>query len=193
MMSEQSIGIIATVCSTFIAGGALLFSVYCIRYTKINISVLFRNDIIKWHNQCLEIMMKLKNCNLSDDEYEKLMSNLSALVDAGRMFFPNVQKESGYGKDNPPAFQGLRCYILDYLVLYYRICEKNKDNLPVYELEKIHRNFTSSISEFLKPDDYIKTLNKVLQSSYIILEREAINKSQYLQIEESVRKNHVNI
>jgi hypothetical protein len=86
------------------------------------------SDVLRWTNECIAI---LANCESFvavfdpqqrdrqvDELYRTTRYRLSALIDQGRLFFPNERPEAK-GTDKPLAYQGYRQQILDVLVWAY--------------------------------------------------------------------------
>ncbi|MDE0029984.1 MAG: hypothetical protein OXU42_11360 [Deltaproteobacteria bacterium] len=81
-----------------------------------------------WGNECIDALAEADHfCLLGpavgeDTSYEEkrigLLRRLSALIDRGRMFFENEDRQR-WGQDKLPAYQGFRPKILDPLVAAY--------------------------------------------------------------------------
>ena len=82
----------------------------------------YRQQILDW---CFESSMLLIKMRLYIEEKEQRppvedLARLSALIDLGRFYFPNISTERGQYK--PYAFQGIRDVIIDLLVWSYQVC-----------------------------------------------------------------------
>ena len=86
------------------------------------------SDIICWTKDCVDLLSECESFVMSysridlqgeiRDRYNVLRHRLSALIDQGRMFFPN-QEPDGKGGHKPAAYRGFRQLILTVLVRIY--------------------------------------------------------------------------
>ena len=147
---------------------AFVFSVLGMKrsaqYTKIDVSNSYRNSLLNWYSRCITTMERLHICKNDENQRLELLSLLSALISEGRFFFPNI--ESKFGSEKPAAFRGLRCNILDWLVLYFQIFYKNQTSIQAEDIDYIIRNFTSDFFEFMNPRHFISELSETLKNSY---------------------------
>ena len=94
---------------------------------------------------------------------------LSAFIDRGRFFLPNVAHER-VGVYKPPAYRGYRHPAIDYLVGAYRILD---DAVPVEELDcskrealtRLKRQFVSSIQVVLDPRSHTRDIKQLVEES----------------------------
>ena len=152
--------------SDWIAIISLSISVIALIYTfvsntkKYELTYQYYNDILVWHNQVIEVLTSLK-LNSSNNELKKqMLAKLSALIENGRFYFPNIDKQDGFGKQKPIAYQGYRNVILDFLVYEYQLFEK-KDHIQYLEYAEIfQRLFTSYVFQYLEPSKQKKKIHK---------------------------------
>lgn len=81
------------------------------------------------------------------------LQRISALVDRGRWFFPNLWSDE-YGQHKEPAYRGLRQPILDALIDAYHTIEalrESKDQSLISELVHSQRTFVSEVQQVLNP------------------------------------------
>ncbi len=86
------------------------------------------SGIIGWTKECVDVLSECESFVICysptdlqgevRDRYNALYHRLSALIDQGRMFFPN-QEPDGKGGDKPAAYRGYRQLILTVLVRAY--------------------------------------------------------------------------
>lgn len=91
------------------------------------------SDILRWARDCVEVLAQCEaffegvtpatQTAETRDELRTLRRRLSALIDYGRMFFPNHEPDRK-GADNPAAYQGFRQRILSRLVAAYNVVSK---------------------------------------------------------------------
>ena len=86
--------------SDYVAVGSLIISIIAVGYThltntkKYELTTQYRNDLMNWFSETVEILIKLKlnaKSNLENMELKnELLSILSAKIEIGRFYFPNV-------------------------------------------------------------------------------------------------------
>jgi len=137
------------------------------------------SDIIRWTSECLEVLAEIQsklafsspshNNSGEKADVKGQCHRLSALIDQGRMYFPNQAPESK-GRDKPSAYQGQRQIILTVLVRIYDLVMKFDANgadgdskKVVREFSDYRRRFVSEAQLALDPRRYIalKEMNDV--------------------------------
>jgi hypothetical protein len=134
------------------------------------------NDIIHWSNRALdafcsaEMLLHQEYWASSDKAgYEKerftIMRELSSCIDQGRLYFPNINKDS-YGLHKESAFQGMRHLALDCLVWTYDLLrnESGYDKTDDFdgrraEVTKYKREFVSEVQSEVDPIRRVSFLN----------------------------------
>lgn len=98
----------------------------------------------------------------SELEFIEYRSRLSALIDEGRLYFPNIQ-DSVKGRDKDKAYQGHRQPILDTLVDFYdtlKLVMQNpattEQSTHVASLNKLRRQFISEVQTKIDPRSFNK-------------------------------------
>ena len=90
------------------------------RQTRVSVETFkFNNDtqLMNWANRVVVAMAEAYHLNAKTD-LNALATNLSALIDEGRWYFPNVgKKETDHEK--PGAYRGTRQAVLDAVVGVY--------------------------------------------------------------------------
>lgn len=135
---------------------------------------LHREDhIITWSGHCLTLLAEIEervNAHQSTqaapfayDEFVRIRSRLSALIDEGRLYFPNIQ-DPAKGANKDAAYQGHRQMILNTLVHVYDGLKiiANHNNAAdrqqhIAELNRLRREFVSEAQGAIDP----RTFNKV--------------------------------
>jgi len=129
---------------------------------------LQREDhIIAWSRMCLSLMAEVEEnvkCHvlkgeelLASGEFIHFRSRLSALIDEGRLYFPNI-KDPKKGANKDPAYRGHRQKILDDLVAFYDLLDRMQ-NSPAVSLNEatitnfnqLRRSFVSSTQTTIDP------------------------------------------
>lgn len=128
---------------------------------KFELTYLHYKEISTWHAQVVETLIALKLLPESNKENKtQLLVKLSALIESGRLYFPNILKHDDFGMEKPLAYQGYRNIVLDFLVYSYQLFEKDNYTRYTQHAEILQRLFTSHIYEFLKPSYFNKKINK---------------------------------
>lgn len=146
-----------------------IFSIcYSVRTnTKVyELTVNYRNEILSWYSKVIDKMILLCHiANISDyNEIDKTkaLASLSALIEKGRFFYPNVDTGDGYGKDKPLAYRGYRSIPLEFLVYFYEVAKKKDSIKYLNHLYFLERNFTSYIFDNLDPIEHNKKSCKIV-------------------------------
>ncbi len=123
------------------------------------------SDIIRWSDEVIALlaaaqeMVAEKGVSYSDPEFPSRRSavraQLSALIDRGRLFFPN-REDGDYGKDKEAGFQGRRHPALDTLVDAYTLVDKSgyspgPDRDAIAGLTVQRRKFMAEVFQAVDP------------------------------------------
>ena len=150
----------------WIAVISLLVSIISLLYTflsntkKYELTYQYYNDILNWHNQVIEVLTSLRLIGNNKGEKIELLSKLSSLIENGRFYFPNIDKQDDFGSRKPIAYQGYRNVILDFLVYEYEIFEKEEYIEYLGHSESLQKLFTSYVFQYLEPKKQKKKINK---------------------------------
>jgi hypothetical protein len=162
-------------------GGAAVSTYFALRqsrYTKENFRIQLGSDILKWGNEAIELLSQSESLSHhkldSDEDRTKFCSSridllwrLSACIDKGRMYFPNVD-ESHFGLHKDKAYRGYRRPILDDLAYVYALAEKYKSANGIsisddgfrQEVNKCRRQFVSRLQDSVDPRRRIAFMEK---------------------------------
>lgn len=149
-------------CALLISFVALIITVIDRKFNFVSTESEYRKEILLWYNRCIE---NLKFLEIVESlKKNELLAELSALIEEGRFFFPNIDIGDGFGKEKLPAYQGYRCHVLDYLVEYYDLMQSEQSSSQ--RLMELQRRFTSSVFSLLQPKKYIKKMQKTAKKSF---------------------------
>lgn len=162
--------LICTVISVIVSGISLIITLHEKYCNTVNLETVYRERILSWHSRCLNVMMLLKIDSYTDKEKRNYLAQLSALIEEGRFFFPNIDKQNDFGNEKPVAYRGYRCSVLEYLVRYYDLVrntdsKRNEDFNK--QLETNQRKFTSGVFEQMNIKVYIKKMEKITKTAFI--------------------------
>lgn len=136
---------------------------------KYELSECYRKELLDWYTKTVQVMVALihhirssvltqADCKAKKTE---LLSQLSAQIETGRFYFPNIVKKDGYGEEKPSAYQGRRQLVLEYLIHFYRVASTEECKNGIATLKNMERRFTSTLFDIINP----KMQNK-LHSKY---------------------------
>jgi hypothetical protein len=133
--------------------------------------------IRQWSDDVIETIgrsITLCHChenNLSNLEFvrerSQVVQRLSALLDKGRLLFPNEDHDQ-YGTHKPKAFRGIRQAVLDDVADTHDATEGMKFEDPEFHLRDLieaRRQFVSEIQECIDPRSQQKRLRELVGES----------------------------
>ncbi len=137
---------------------------------KYELTSQYRREVLDWFSETTLILSSLRTVIWKEDGKEAkqtLLCKLSAQIEIGRFFFPNVDKGDGFGKEKPLAYQGYRNLVLDFLVFSYQIFKK--DNATNYQDHAgvLQRYFTSYVFEIIEPKKFLKETRRHTNKTFI--------------------------
>lgn len=140
---------------------ALVGGVYAVitNTKKFELSEQYKNELLTWYGKVIFIISKLQS---ECEEHERInaISQLSALIEIGRFYFPNIDKKDGLGKEKPCAYQGYRHVALDFLVLIYEMANSKNIDKCRSKIEYMKRHFTSIVFQIVAPRKRIKNVKQ---------------------------------
>ncbi|HEY3697080.1 MAG TPA: hypothetical protein VGL30_15655 [Phenylobacterium sp.] len=114
-------------------------------------------EMVHWGGEVIDLMAALEaRCEFPEFEsdaptYFQLIVKASALIDRGRLFFPNVITKSIATTAKPPAYRGHRVALLDELVRTYLLAKHLADPAngfePIFKrkMREARRRFVSGL------------------------------------------------
>lgn len=151
------------IASLLIAFAAFLYS-YLTNTKKYELTSQYRTEILSWYSETIYILIRLKieaKDNFKDNNIRKeLLSKLSAQIEIGRFYFPNVDKGDKFGDKKPQAYKGYRNLMLDFLVFSFQVFEKQDAQKYLSHAGALQRHFTSYLFEILDPKTFLKETEK---------------------------------
>lgn len=157
------IGIIVTALIAIIGG------IYTIatRIQKYELTENYRKELLQWYSSVVTLMIKIIHFSESGEffspEFEtqkvEMLSQLSAFIEVGRFYFPNIITGDGHGARKPSAYRGHRHANLSFMMRFYQVAsaENGGNTARLWELE---RKFTSVIFEMIDPRKRNKSYSK---------------------------------
>ncbi|WP_157375661.1 hypothetical protein [Alcanivorax hongdengensis] len=138
------------------------------RHSKFSIANDYINQLLQWHHSVVSILteLRLRRFEETCDDKRALLIELSASIEKGRFFFPNIKQEE-YGTDKPPAYRGYRNIGLDFLVASYNLHHKPWNTSLDQQAEKLQRLFTSIVYEIVSPSERLNTIRKLTNIYFV--------------------------
>lgn len=123
----------------------------------------YTKQLLEWHGETVELLIRIRlqiesgnSSSLKDD-----MAKLSAQIEKGRFFFPNIDRGDSFGNDKPCAYQGYRNLALDFLVYSYNLSQKEDAKKYVEHLLRLQREFTAVVFEVVRPKENLEEIKKI--------------------------------
>jgi len=157
-MSNDAIALIGILTGAIgAAAGALGVWVARRQYTLgvTETAVAWFSDLRQWASEAIDTLAEASYASRHDDSaaLRRCTHSLSALIDRGRLFFPN-QEAPDLGQDEPRAFRGYRHAALDPLVAALHVLDGDVGRFDSAEaaLVAMRREFVSGIQSILEPE-----------------------------------------
>lgn len=133
--------------------GLAVFYIRDRRHAKFSLENEYGNCLMAWHREAVDLLIhaRLLDRDRASLEHRTDLARLSALIEQGRFYFPNIDKEDGLGCNNPPAYRGYRNLALDFLVASYNLLHEDATNESRRKLVLLQRHFTSIVFELVRP------------------------------------------
>lgn len=169
LTTESIIAILSIVVTILIA---VIGGIYAIvtNTKKYELTENYRQELLQWYSSVAALMIKvihyIEQGIFYSPEFSMqrtdMLSQLSALTEVGRFYFPNVIKGDHLGSDKPSAYQGHRHLNLEFMLYFYQIASDGDSDTNISLLWKLEHNFTAVIFDMIEPrkrnHDYAKYL-----------------------------------
>lgn len=138
------------------------------RNAKFAIENEYCNQLLTWHGAVVRVLIEL--CVISShatkEKKQPLLITLSALIEQGRFYFPNIAPEA-YGLEKPPAYRGYRNVALDFLVASHNLHKKPHDTHLENHAQHLQRLFTSVVFQIVRPAERLLTIRQLTDKYFI--------------------------
>lgn len=154
---------IISVVSLAFAGTTFYFYFRDRKREKYSIVSDYCKQLMQWHGESVEILIGLRSTIKDGDEEKKkdLLTELSAQIEKGRFYFPNIDKGNGFGKGKPIAYQGYRNLTLDFLIYSYNLFIRDNAGQFLKHAEVLQREFTSIIFSVVRPKETLEEIKEL--------------------------------
>ena len=164
-----------SVISLVVAFAALLYSIIS-NTKKYELTYQYYQDVVAWHSEVIKIITQLKATS-EENSQNMYLAELSALIETGRFYFPNIDRHDNFGANKPLAYRGYRNVVLDFLVYEYQLFEREDCQKYVEHAESLQRLFTSYVFQYLEP----KKLQKKIKHNTSIQMKNTITINEFLK------------
>lgn len=136
---------------------------------RFSISNSYSSELLSWHYDVVKLLCKMNhsNKNSSDESYRDDLASLSALIEQGRFFFPNIDKSDGHGNGKPAAYRGYRNLSLEFLVSSYDLLASSNPQALENEINELQRHFTSIVFEVVNPKDRLQQIRDLTDKYFV--------------------------
>lgn len=87
-----------------VAFAALLYTVIS-NTKKFELTYQYYQDVVAWHSDVIKVITQLKATHEGNSK-NVYLAELSALIETGRFYFPNIYLHDNFGSDKPMAYRG---------------------------------------------------------------------------------------
>lgn len=148
------------------------------RRESFNLENEYTNNLLRWYGEVIRTLTRLRieKIDRSLDQHHTDLALLSALIEEGRFFFPNIDRGDNFGRHKPPAYRGYRNLALDFLIAAYNLhADLASSDISEFEQEMdkariLEKHFTSVVFDVVQPLQRIKIIRS-LTSKYFIHEK----------------------
>jgi hypothetical protein len=115
-----------------------------------------------WHGEVVVVLVRMRSLDrpIASLEHQSDSAMLSALIEQGRFFFPNIDRRDEFGSEKPPAYRGYRNLALDFLVASYNLMQREFNSDRQKDAEQLQRYFTSIVFEVVRPAERLREIRR---------------------------------
>ena len=161
MEIKEWLSIVAIAFSLF----AFLYCLYLLIQKNMNLELRSEKDILNWYSNTIcpmqELIAKTSAKTLNQEDMHCLMAKLSSQIEIGRFFFPNMIKKMVLVMKNLLPIVDIENIVLDLLVFFHRVFEKDNYDQYLNHARILQRHFTSEVFEIFDPNSHIKESAKI--------------------------------
>ena len=122
----------------------------------------YSKQIMDWYSEVIEVLINLRlKSELKKSDLTQELVKLSALIERGRFFFPNIDKGDRFGVEKPIAYRGYRNLALDFLVASYKLFSGSNPKQHLVQAERLSRYFTSIVFEIIRPEENLERIREI--------------------------------
>ena len=145
------------------------------RHSAFSTASEWRRDLTAWAAEAVDVLSEATYIYETKAESERARESvfscrhrLSSLIDRGRFFLPNVQRDD-YGTDKPLAYRGYRHSALDPLAAAERVLSTGQTGRFAdrrHALIAMKREFVSVIQRILDPKGYNQEVARMIREGH---------------------------
>ena len=129
------------------------------RHARYQMETAYIENLLAWHKEVIFCLLRLEKLPAKGATAGEDLCVLSALIEQGRFFFPNVPSNQNHGADKPLAYRGYRNLVLEMLVAIYQEYRSGSDDREINE--KYRKSFTSAVFSIVDPVSRISELSQI--------------------------------
>lgn len=173
----DSIGIVSVIVAVAAAAIAWVAARRAERLTTLATTFEWQRDLRAWAGEVIETLAAASyKCGFEDEEASKhaaelreCRTKLSALIDRGRFFLPNIP-DPRLGTSKPAAYRGWRHGALDSIVAAERVLSGSEGHGRYQDREAaliaMRREFVSAIHQILGPEHYNREIARLMRAAH---------------------------
>jgi len=132
----------------------------------------YSDSLLSWHASVVDVLVRLRSLPrpVESDGHRQDLASLSSLIEQGRFYFPNIDRQDRFGEEKPAAYRGYRNLALDFLVSSFNLLHDEPSNERDADANMLQRYFTSVVFEVVRPLERLKTI-RAHTDRYFLLEK----------------------
>lgn len=129
------------------------------RHARYQMETVYIENLLAWHKEVIFCLMRLEKMPADRSDASQDLCMLSALIEQGRFFFPNVPSNKNYGAGKPLAYRGYRNLVLEMLVAIFQQYRSGSADIEINE--RYRKSFTSAVFSIVDPVSRISELSQI--------------------------------
>lgn len=161
---------IIAVVSLLLSIGLALFYLKDRRRAAFELESHHSDNLLAWHLSVVELLVRLREVGRDRTSDARLcdLALLSALIEQGRFFFPNIDRKDSFGQEKPSAYRGYRNLALDFLVASYNLLQRDLSVQERAEASLLQRHFTSVVFEVVRPERKLQAIRTHTDRYFVV-------------------------
>lgn len=130
----------------------------------------YLESLLKWHALVVDVLIRLRTLRATQTSEARAsdLANLSSLIEQGRFFFPNIDRNDNFGHEKPIAYRGYRNLALDFLVASYNLFHQPPSERCAADAAHLQRYFTSIVFEVVSPEKRLKAIRGYTDRYFVV-------------------------
>ena len=145
------------------------------RLERFNLETEYTNNLLRWHGEVMRTLTRLRlgGADYRIEHQHNDLALLSALIEEGRFFFPNIDRGNNFGNTKPPAYRGYRNLTLDFLIALYNLysdwdySNTSEHEKAIKKARNLERYFTSVVFEMVEPVKRLEIIRELTRKYFM--------------------------